>query len=448
MALHQYIGARYVPQFYENSLGTAEWQSGVIYEPLTIVTYNNNSYTSKKTVPANIGDPSANPDYWVATGMFNAQLSALTTRVNAIENNVGDIDKKVQWFVPEMFGAVGDGVTDDCDAIQDMFDAVPDESVIMFPADKYYTSQQIVIRGNNLCVRGKLAISEASPQIRSDLANAPIILVQGSGNFFYDIDIFNSSGTVTDHYGIMFDADNADANGNVDAQLNHVIFFKFAVAVRCRGRNLKVSECIFSTCSEGVKLEQTTIDTELRGYDISNNRVHSTQTFVNNEITNVRTPKNIKISNNFMDFGSTLFVGYGGGVVISNNFLDAKGAGGTLLKMVGDALNGDDYVNRVNGNTFYGGSTTTNGLLFESACKAIIDGNLITGVPYNGINLSDTCFGIVRNNVIENCGQNSGSYSIVASATATGLIAGNVMYNTTRYVGGATIMTVQDNYQM
>ena len=87
MALHQYIGARYVPKFYENSSGTSEWRSGVIYEPLTIVTWNGNSYTSKKVVPANIGDPSANPDYWVATGLFNTQVQALSDELTAFETS-------------------------------------------------------------------------------------------------------------------------------------------------------------------------------------------------------------------------------------------------------------------------------------------------------------------------------------------------------------------------
>lgn len=94
MATRQYIGARYVPKFYENSDGTAEWRSGVIYEPLTIVTWNGNSYTSKKVVPANIGNPSANPAYWVATGVFNEQLEDVQERIAEIENSMStDVNK-------------------------------------------------------------------------------------------------------------------------------------------------------------------------------------------------------------------------------------------------------------------------------------------------------------------------------------------------------------------
>ena len=72
--MRQYIGARYVPKFFEDSNGSSEWASGVAYEPLTIVTYNSNSYTSKKTVPATIGAPNLNPEYWVSTGIYNAQI--------------------------------------------------------------------------------------------------------------------------------------------------------------------------------------------------------------------------------------------------------------------------------------------------------------------------------------------------------------------------------------
>lgn len=114
MAVTQYIGARYVPKFYENSDGTAEWQSGVIYEPLTIVSYNGNSYTSKKLVPASAGDPSSSTEYWVATGQFNEQINALTNRLNALENNI--IKKYI--VTPEMFGAEGDGIADDTAAMQ------------------------------------------------------------------------------------------------------------------------------------------------------------------------------------------------------------------------------------------------------------------------------------------------------------------------------------------
>lgn len=93
--VRQYIGARYVPKFYENSDGTHEWRSGVAYEPLTIVSYNGNSYTSKKPVPSNIGDPSANGEYWAVTGLYNEQVEALREAVEELKDEYDDLDRKV-----------------------------------------------------------------------------------------------------------------------------------------------------------------------------------------------------------------------------------------------------------------------------------------------------------------------------------------------------------------
>ena len=66
----QYVGARYVPKFAD----PVAWASGTSYEAMTIVTYNNSSYTSKIPVPATVGDPADNPDYWALTGNYNAQV--------------------------------------------------------------------------------------------------------------------------------------------------------------------------------------------------------------------------------------------------------------------------------------------------------------------------------------------------------------------------------------
>ena len=91
MANLQYIGARYVPILFTNPDDqTCDWKAGVTYEALTIVTYNDDSYTSKKAVPESVGNPADNPEYWVKTGNFNASLIALQNEVNSIEDNIGE----------------------------------------------------------------------------------------------------------------------------------------------------------------------------------------------------------------------------------------------------------------------------------------------------------------------------------------------------------------------
>ena len=64
----QYVGARYVPLF----ANPAQWSSEREYEPLTIVLYQGNSFTSMQYVP--IGIDIANEEFWAQTGNYNAQI--------------------------------------------------------------------------------------------------------------------------------------------------------------------------------------------------------------------------------------------------------------------------------------------------------------------------------------------------------------------------------------
>lgn len=90
--VREYIGARYVTKIYENSQdpSSAEWEPGINWEPLIIVTYNNGSYMSKKFIPASVGDPASNPDYWTQTGFYNGQIAQLMNDVADINNRIGD----------------------------------------------------------------------------------------------------------------------------------------------------------------------------------------------------------------------------------------------------------------------------------------------------------------------------------------------------------------------
>ena len=143
MAVRQYIGARYTIKVYENSddPSSAEWESGQAYEPITLVTYLNSSYLSKKQVPQNVGNPADNPQYWVVTGFYNGQIASLQQQIDdmkdstvsgSLQYQINELDTKLTNDIdqfksisvtPEMFGAVGDGVTDDTAAMQDTIDS-------------------------------------------------------------------------------------------------------------------------------------------------------------------------------------------------------------------------------------------------------------------------------------------------------------------------------------
>lgn len=89
MANRQYIGARYVPKL------VGDWQADTFYEALSIVTSNNVSYTSKKPVPPTVGIPAENPEYWVATGNYNAQVAQYAEQVASYKEDVDNVETQM-----------------------------------------------------------------------------------------------------------------------------------------------------------------------------------------------------------------------------------------------------------------------------------------------------------------------------------------------------------------
>ena len=110
MATRQYIGARYVPKFYQNSVdGSTQWQSNVVYEPLTWVTLQNgHMYISKKQVPATVGTPAENVDYWLDIGDYNGFIEDLDERVTANEQAISALQDDVEVLVDDVYICISD----------------------------------------------------------------------------------------------------------------------------------------------------------------------------------------------------------------------------------------------------------------------------------------------------------------------------------------------------
>lgn len=88
MATREYIGARYVP------LICGTWDSTLAYEPLSVVLYEGNSYTSRMYVPAGIDI--TNEDYWAETGNYDAQVEAYRTEVTNYTSTVAELQEQLE----------------------------------------------------------------------------------------------------------------------------------------------------------------------------------------------------------------------------------------------------------------------------------------------------------------------------------------------------------------
>lgn len=90
----QYIGMRYVPLFGRKDETSIDWDNSAPYEPLTVVIYQGNSYTSRQYVPA--GVDITNEAFWALTFNFNAQVELYrreTARaLQAAQDAQSDID--------------------------------------------------------------------------------------------------------------------------------------------------------------------------------------------------------------------------------------------------------------------------------------------------------------------------------------------------------------------
>lgn len=76
-----YVGLRYVPKF------DGDWDNTKTYEPLMIVTYQGNSYTSRTFVPTGI--EITNEEYWALTGNYNAQVEAYRQETRRVSDALG-----------------------------------------------------------------------------------------------------------------------------------------------------------------------------------------------------------------------------------------------------------------------------------------------------------------------------------------------------------------------
>ena len=104
MAIREYVGARYVPIF--SNVNGGVWDNSYSYEPLTIVKYGTDFYTSRIPVPAGVAI--TNGDYWIKTGDYNGAISQLQDDIDELrESKTDDMSERVYLFLADSYETGG-----------------------------------------------------------------------------------------------------------------------------------------------------------------------------------------------------------------------------------------------------------------------------------------------------------------------------------------------------
>lgn len=126
----QYIGARYIPIFGRRGEDSIQWDNSAPYEPLTIVQYQGNSYTSRQFVP--IGVDITNQTYWASTGIYNSQVEQYRQevlqfdgRITATEDAITALDASLPIGDYSSSNTVSDAIAANAADISALADIIP-----------------------------------------------------------------------------------------------------------------------------------------------------------------------------------------------------------------------------------------------------------------------------------------------------------------------------------
>lgn len=137
----------------------------------------------------------------------------------------------IGYVTPEMFGAIGDGVTDDTSALNDAFSALSDNSTIIF-SRKTYTSHNLAA----ITSRNGITIEGNGATIKADAATA-------AG---YCLEFITCDNVIV--RGIIFDRQNSYRAG---VQLNGI---NFNDSTNCTAEYNDFSECYYGVLAGGTTL--------------------------------------------------------------------------------------------------------------------------------------------------------------------------------------------------
>lgn len=374
--------------------------------------------------------------YRVITPMTAGTAFIVDTNVKkqTLNNRIKSIDTFPNYFfMPESYGAVGDGVTDDTAAIQAMVNAMNYGDQAVFTAKKYLIRDTIHIDVSFLSFSGGFCRSEWTPNIYTDRA-ITMFDVSSLGFCARDIlfggDRLESPESSAPTLIFNFNHDNVTRDGDIDAIFTNCGFGFAQTGIYAEGRNIKVTDSIFTHISQyGIRTVQTTIDTANRGYEFVRNRFHSCGTTgcvcISNEINN-NGMRYYLVADNYVDFCYIFYRGYVGNAVIQDNYIARCTSTGIVCNASSASTSGIDVVS---GNILQGLGTATpsaHGIdIGTDAETVIVKNNTVYYYSLNGINVRNNAKVIITGNTLRYNGRSGSARDITINPGATGMCNDN-----------------------
>ena len=375
-------------------------------------------------------------DNQITTAPYNAKYAQFCGYMSEKENAefylVSAIDyfgrDQLEYYTPEMFGAIGDGVTDDTDAIQAAIDYVCRDvpimnRIVMFPGKRYLVSDTLNITHSNVSLFGQEK-PEYGTYIIVPNTTFDVIRIKESGCTISKINIIGDK-TASNLLPTGINIERATTISDLDATIKDCGLYYLKIGARVLGRNVDFKNDIFSQCEIGVKSDYDE-DIETRDINIYNCRFHGIggsggydanscciqfPTAMNTGTIDGDYPKYISIiQNNFSDFSSTFFKGCLVGCFIDgnvayfahNSFIsDAYGLGNS-----GSGMARDFESASITNNYFVGeiwqGSVFPTGVLYGieiSHSRFLkIEGNTLVNTFKSPIKLTECAVATIKDN--------------------------------------------------
>ena len=171
-----YVGHRYVPKI------MGDWDKTQIYEPLTIVQYQGNSFTSRQFVPSGI--EITDEEYWASTGNYNAQIEYYRQEVrdvqSEVENELNSFDERLSNVVIQVKSSGGDD-TESLNAALDEASAL--NGSVYLPDNDYKVSLIKTIDNAKIIGNGETVLKPFDETVTS------VLSITGDDNVLTDFNV-------------------------------------------------------------------------------------------------------------------------------------------------------------------------------------------------------------------------------------------------------------------